>query len=152
MATSDDATESGRPNDHEALQEARKQAREAKRQLRRELIHQADADEETKLRAAEVALDYRDLLIDYRQDLGKEKWDEAGVDWPTELVGEQISRRRDNPGLNRGNETASVPAFVAVDGEEFYQLLKNLDVIWRALGFGAEINDDELDTYEVGDV
>jgi len=146
----DDTSDSDRPNDHEALHEARERARAAKREVRRELLHKGDVCDETKIRAAEVALDYRDLLIDYKFDLGEEKWDDVGVDWPIEIMGQQVERQCDRPGLGRGTETVARPAFVEVDGRRFYLLLKNLDLIWRALGFGAEVGEEELDTHMVG--
>jgi len=150
MATNEDDSV-GRPNDHEELQQARFRARDAKRQLRNELIRQAEANRDTKLKAAEVALDYRDLLIDYRADLGIEKWERADVDWLSDYVGEHVTRQQEKPGLNRGTESVAVPKLAVVDGENLYEALKNLDKIWRTLGFGADINDDEVESFEVGD-
>jgi len=150
MATNEDDGV-GRPNDHEELQQARFRARGAKRQLRNELIRQAEANRDTKLKAAEVALDYRDLLIDYRADLGIEKWERADVDWLSDYVGEHVTRQQEKPGLNRGTESVAVPKLAVDDGEDLYEALKNLDKIWRTLGFGADINEDEVESFEVGD-
>jgi len=150
MATDEDDGV-GRPNDHGELQQARLRARDAKRQLRNELIRQAEANRDTKLKAAEVALDYRDLLVDYQADLGIEKWDKADVDWLSDYVGEHVTRQQEKPGFDSGTESVAVPKLAVVDGQELYQVLKNLDKIWRTLGFGADINEDEVESFEVGD-
>lgn len=146
----DDDRDLTKPNDHDALREVRERAREAKRQCRQELIQNRRVTDETKIRAAEVALDYRDLLIDYRPDIGHEIWESRNVDWPLDLVGKMVEQKQDAPGIGRGTETTERPAFVTVEGHRFYKLIKHLDQLWRLIGMGAETPDDDLDTYQVG--
>lgn len=150
MTTRDDRDELTKPNDYDALREVRERAREAKRRCRQELIQHQRLSDKTKVHTAEVALDYRDLLIDYRPDLGEEKWESRDVDWIEQLVGETVETKEEAPGLGRGTQTAEKPAFVNVDGFALYRLLKHLDQIWRALGLGAETSDDDLPVYEIG--
>lgn len=138
MRRDEDRPRTDRPNDNEALQNARERAREVRRQFVREWNQTTTVSDQTKIKAAEVAVDYRDILIDYREEVSTPAWDERELDWVVDLVGEEVIRETERPGLGRGTEADPQPAFVDVNPVRLYQLLKKFDQIWRELGFGAE--------------
>jgi len=143
-------TDVARPNDNEALQVARERARQVRREMVREMTQDGAVSDQTKLRAGAVAIDYRDVLIDYRPEVTTPPWDERNLDWITELVGEQLTVKSAAPGVGRGTVEETKPALTQVDERRLYDLTKRLDQIWRELGFGAEI-DSSNHLYQVPD-
>lgn len=149
MDKNDSREDHRRPDDHGALQEHRERARAAERKVRRELYYNGHVSDETKVKAVDVALDYRNVLIDYKYDLGPDRWESRDVDWPLQLVGHQVEREQQRPGRDRGTTTDELPAAAEVNGHKIHTLLKHLDQIWRALGFGARVEDDDRDVFAV---
>jgi hypothetical protein len=138
------------PNDNEALQQARERAREVRRRFIREWNQTGVVAGDTKIQAAEVALDYRDLLVDYREDVTTPPWEDRELDWIVDLVGEQIEQEVTESGLGRGAEVIQRPKFVEVDSGRLYRLTKKFDQIWRELGFGSEVSQSNA-LYQIPD-
>jgi len=136
---SHDTAAASRPNDHEVLQVVRQRAREARRECRRDWRRHGAVTDSTKVQTAECAVDYRDVLVDYREQVTNPPWDERDVDWIMSYVGEQVERQTPKPGLHRGTESDTRPAFVTVEAARLFRLTKKFDQIWRELGFGAEV-------------
>lgn len=135
-----DDPQTERPNDNEALQESRERAREVRRKFVREWNRHGSVSDAAKVQAAEVAIDYRDVLIDYREQVTTPEWDQRDLDWIADKVGKTVTRDVNRPGLGRGTEIVERPAFVDVDARRLYQLTKRYDQVWRELGFGADVN------------
>jgi len=151
MRADDEPEPVQRPNDNDALLEARERAREVRRQFVREWNRHGSVSDESKVTAAEVAIDYRDVLIDYREEVATPPWDERDLDWIVELIGETVERERQRSGLGRGVKTERRPAFVDVNAIRLYQLTKKFDQIWRELGFGAETDPGNNTLYMIPD-
>lgn len=149
MSEADDKS-APRPNDHEALQRSRERARDVRRQIVQELTNPSGVTDRTKIRAAQIAIDYRDVLVDYREELAAPPWDERELDWIMELVGETTTREQPQPGVAGGTEIIDRPAFADLNAVRLYQLTKKFDQIWRELGFGAE-TDTGADLHQVPD-
>lgn len=135
-AIEEDPVDSGRPNDNEQLQDARDRAREVRRRITQEWP--GPVSDETKETAGFVALDYRDVLIDYREEVSTPPWEERELDWIVGAMRKEISVKVDAAGLGRGQTTTTKRAVTEVDAADLYNLTKRLDQIWRELGFGAE--------------
>jgi hypothetical protein len=138
-----------RPNDNEALQEARERAREVRRLFVTEWSQTGRVSDTTKVQAGRAAVDYRDVLVDYRNEITDPPWQERDLDWIMELVNEQVETEIDGAGLGRGGETETRPAFTQVDPIRLYRLTKSFDEIWRELGFGAETGDEDTNGFKI---
>jgi hypothetical protein len=146
----DDEPTVQRPNDNEALQVARERAREVRRQFVREWNKDGHVSDRSKIRAGEVAVDYRDVLIDYKPQVATPPWDERELDWIMDYVGRHTTVKVDSPGVGRGTVEQSKPAITQIDARKLYELTKRLDQIWRELGFGADV-DESNHLYQIPD-
>jgi hypothetical protein len=148
----DDEDSQRLPDDAEALRDIREQAREVRRQYHNQKIRDGSVTDDLRTSMAEVAIAYRDLLIDYRdEDAYEPEWGERSVDWIVGLLNEQVTRRQPRPGRGRGAETTTVPKAVVVPAKDLYDVLKEMDEMWRQLGLGLSVEsshrteiDDEL--------
>jgi len=132
------------PDDAEALGEIREQAREVRRQFHRERLHHGGVSDDLKITMTEVAIAYRDVLIDYRDDdVYRPSWGERDIDWVVGLLDETVTVERERPGRGRGAKRAEVPKAVTADEHELYVLLKEYDQMWRQLGLGLPLDERE---------
>lgn len=132
------------------LAEARERVQRVREQYWQERIQLGYVREETKRKLAAVALTYRDLLVDYRDEEHLQPpWSERGVDWVLEYVDDTVEREVESAGRSGGTRTEEVPAIVAVDHRRLYQLTKRLDKIWRDLGLGADLQADTRPVAEI---
>jgi len=132
------------PNDAEALRDIRDEARQARIKFHRERLHDGQISDDLKITLTEVAIAYRDLLIDYRDDdVYRPPWEDRDIDWVAGLMDERVDRRQESAGRGRGAESVSMPACVDVSGRDLYELLKEYDQMWRQLGLGLPIEERE---------
>jgi len=132
------------PDDAEALRDIREEARQARIQFHRERLHNGQISDDLKITLTEVAIAYRDLLIDYRDDdVYRPPWEDRDIDWVAGLMDERVVRRQERAGRGRGAESVGMPACVEVSGRKLYELLKEYDQMWRQLGLGLPIEERE---------
>jgi len=140
----DDERDAQLPNDAEALRDIREEARQARLRFHRERLRNGQVSDNLKIALTEVAIAYRDLLIDYRDDdVFRPPWDDRDIDWVADLMDERVARRQERAGRGRGAESVEMPACVDVSGRKLYKLLKEFDQMWRQLGLGLPIEERE---------
>jgi hypothetical protein len=118
---------------------------QAVRGVFREEQLQGGVSEQTLLDLAAAALQYRDVLVDYRdEDALETPWDERRLDWICSLAGQTIQREES---LHRSNGATTVverPAITAVEPDRLLALTKELDAVAKELGFVAEARDGDV--------
>jgi len=140
----DDERDAQLPNDAEALRDIREEARQARLRFHRERLRNGQVSDNLKIALTEVAIAYRDLLIDYRDDgVYRPPWEDRDIDWVAGLMDERVVRRQERAGRGRGAESVEMPACVEVSGRSLYELLKEYDQMWRQLGLGLPIEERE---------
>ena len=144
---------------HRLIREAREEAWHARRALHRDL---PIASAETKWRLATALADYRDLLVDYRdEDALDTSWDERDIDVDVieDLLNETTTTTKSLDRRGSAQQTTTVPLIESdqISGTFLIDIAKELDAIYGELGFAAnvegsthrtEISDDLMEEVE----
>lgn len=137
----DDNSEGGETASQRLIREAKEEAWHARRALHRDLPNPSG---ETKWQLATALADYRDLLVDYRdEDALDTEWNERAVD--VDIIEKLLSQTTEvETTLNRrghATQTKRVPLVMSdqVSGHFLIEIGKELDAIFAELGFGPTV-------------
>lgn len=123
------------------IREAKEEAWHARRNLRREL---PTPTAESKRQLACALADYRDLLLDYRDERALETpWDErrVNVDVIDQLLTETTTSSKSLNRRGNAQSQSSVQIVEQVNPHLLIQVAKELDAIAKELGFAAAAKD-----------
>jgi len=102
----------------------------------------AEVSDRTHRELAIAALQYYDVLYEFRDESVLEEDDWPDVEVLRERVGKTVRRRERSDVFGEGTTVREVPAVSEVPVAEIVDMTENLDDLAKTLGFGAAANTD----------
>ena len=132
------------------IYEMRRQVQTARNQYWRQGAYGTCTDE-THIRLAEVAVEYADVLHEYRDEMILDDGDMPDMDALRDRIGKKIERFEEAPGRTSALRSVSVPAVLEIPAEDIVQKTKELDDLAKKLGFSAAARNKTANTESTQD-
>lgn len=126
------------PRARRLIMEIRHRVQASRNQVWHELVNYGGVSDSSKRDLATAAVQYWDVLSEFRDDRADE-WDEEGVDDLKTLLTEEVPVEVPSSGRSRATNTELRPAIVQVQPTALIEATKRLDKLAKSLGFSAAV-------------
>jgi len=109
----------------------------------------AEVSDRTHRELAIAALQYYDVLYEFRDESVLEEDDWPDVEVLRERVGKTVRRRERSDVFGEGTTVREVPAVSEVPVADIVDMTENLDDLAKTLGFGAEAVSGDSELYTI---
>lgn len=137
------------------IYDERRRVQEARNQYWHEAVRN-DVSNETHQLLAAVAVEYFDVLYEFRAEAVLDEDDWPNIDQIRSRIGKTTTVKSQAPGRSAAMTHKEVPAVTEVPPEEIIRITKELDDLAKTLGFAAEatavVPEDEADVDDLNEL